>query len=574
MRLLHGCVRFWTACSLLSALLVQSRAAAQEVKIDPEGTVELHAADMPVSTVLRMLSVRGRRNIIASPSVQGNVTADLYEATFEQALSAILIPLGCDYQIRGNMIHVFTVEELVPQAHRLIRLNYIRAMDVVAAIEPLLSERGTITTSPAAQTGIRTNREATGGDSLTGNDFVIVYDYPERLEHIAAMVEQIDERPRQVLIEATILRTRLTDDNALGVDFTFLGGVDFVSLTADSAGIDGITIGDVPAAEFGSGITKVSTDFAANVPDGGLSIGIIWSDAAVFVRALEEISDTTVIANPKILALNKQVGTVHVGRRDGYLTTTVTETAAVQKVEFLETGTQLSFRPFIGTDGFVRMELHPEDSVGGLTTAELPFEQTTEVTTTVIVQDGHTILIGGLFREVNDDSRAQIPLLGDIPIAGNVFRSRNDSLEREEVIILLTVRIIKDDAEFARHSAEQLDEIERMRVGARRGMMWGGRESLAQALYREAIQNFAQRDDDKALWNVNLALYNHPTFVDAIKLKEEIEQAREWDDDGTAGRNFVRDLISSGEGIDTAPFGRPAPPFERNTDTQPNSDEQ
>ena len=167
-------------------------------------------------------------------------------------------------------------------------------------------------------------------------------------------------------------------------------------------------------------------DFNAALPGGGFTFGIIKDQIGVFIRALEAITDTEVLANPKLLALNKQVAQVIIGRRDGYLTTTFTETLAIQTVEFLETGTVLSFRPFIGEDDVVRMEIHPKDSTGGLTQANLPFEQTTEVTTNILVRDGHTILIGGLFREVTTATRGQVPGLGNIPFAGALFRSERD----------------------------------------------------------------------------------------------------------------------------------------------------
>src|SRR5690606_23945551 len=114
------------------------------------------------------------------------------------------------------------------------------------------------------------------------------------------------------------------------------------------------------------------TNFTKDIV-GGLKVGFISSDVSVFVSALESITDTTVLANPKVLALNKQKGEVLVGREDGYLTTTVTESAAVQTVEFLKTGTRLIFRPYIGNDGYIRMEIHPEDSSGGLADGNLPF---------------------------------------------------------------------------------------------------------------------------------------------------------------------------------------------------------
>src|SRR5205814_7865144 len=133
-----------------------------------------------------------------------------------------------------------------------------------------------------------------------------------------------------------------------------------------------------------------------------------------------------------------------IGRKDGYLTSTVTETAKVETVEFLDTGTRLIFRPYIGDDGYVRMEIHPEDSSGGLTSSNLPFKVTTEVTSNVMVKDGHTIVIGGLFRESSDTARGQVPFLGNLPGAGWLFRNQRDRTTREEIIILLTPHVVKD----------------------------------------------------------------------------------------------------------------------------------
>src|SRR5207248_2488407 len=113
------------------------------------------------------------------------------------------------------------------------------------------------------------------------------------------------------------------------------------------------------------------TNFSQGI--NGLHMGVVTSSLSVFVSALESITDTTVLANPKVLALNKQKGEVIVGRKDGYLTTTVTQTSTVQTVDFLDTGTRLIFRPFIGDDGYIRMEIHPEDSSGGLNGSNLPF---------------------------------------------------------------------------------------------------------------------------------------------------------------------------------------------------------
>lgn len=568
-RTCNRCIAIFAVCTYCQLTLAQSpdeerlRTQQGAINIQDDGMVEMHVVDMPLTTALRMLNVRSRKNIIATPSVQGTVTADLYQFTFEKALRAILTANDCDYIVRDDIIYVYTIKELASILqvkkeinHKMFRLNYVSSYDMENIIAPLLSEAGQVSTSSKFFPEIDEKDIKMLGNTLAGQEFIVVYDYLENLKEISDLIQEVDIKPKQVLVEATILRARLTEDNALGIDFTLLGGVQLELLGATSNGVADVTLGQLPMNRFDSFNSNASTNFTSNVPDGGLSIGIIKNHVAVFLRALEKITDTSVLANPKILVLNKQVGNIIVGRRDGYLTTTVTETSAIQKVEFLETGTQLTFRPFIGSDGFVRMELHPKDSVGGLTPAQLPFEQTTEVTTTVFIKDGHTILIGGLFREVDTDSRSQVPFLGNIPWVGNLFRSRNDAVEREEVIILLTVKIIDNDEVYAQNSYDQMEDLERMRVGLRRGMMWHGRNRIAQSYYRKAVQLMSRGDSEKASWYAKLVLHNQPRFLPAIKLVEEIEQSREWDHDGGLTRSFLWELMMQDD-YRPARFGRP-----------------
>lgn len=535
-----------------------------DIHVSPAGRVEMHVNDLALSRVLQMLSIQSRRNIVASRAVTGSVTADLYGVNFEEALTAILDSNGCTWRERGNFIYVHTKDELEqlevssrPMVERLFRLHYVKASEAKALIEPLLSSEGIVATTPDAESGIASNSDSAGGDTLALGDCIIVVDYPERLDAIERRIEDLDVRPQQVLVEATILRAQLNEDNALGIDFNFLGGVDFEGLNSVSPGVTDLFTGELPRNDMNNTSFTTRTDFNQAVPNGGFTFGIIKNNIALFVRALESVTDTTVLANPKVLTLNKQRGEVIVGRRDGYLTTTVTETAAVQNVEFLETGTQLRFRPFIGHDGYVRMEVHPEDSTGGVNASNLPFEQTTEVTTNILVRDGHTILIGGLFREVDSATRSQVPLIGNLPVAGALFRNTDDSTQREEVIILLTVHIIKDDDVMAEAGKELDEEVERIRVGTRRGMQWFGRERLAQAHYQWALEHIEKGQTDKALWDLDMALNNSPTFTAAMYKKEQLLGTREWEEDSSSIRHFIRRLIMEEKGIVVPPYGRP-----------------
>ncbi|RPI60135.1 MAG: hypothetical protein EHM48_07745, partial [Planctomycetaceae bacterium] len=403
-------------------------------------------------------------------------------------------------------------------------------------LAPALSTEGSVAITPAAGIGITSSKTDTGGNSYATEDILVVRDYDDQLQSIAAIIRDIDVKPEQVLIEATILRATLNENNALGIDFNVLAGVDFSGINASTtSGLDNVTPGPLNSHEIMSDATAASvrTDFAAGVGKGGLSFGLIADKVAFFVRALESVTPTTVLANPKLLVINKQRGEVLVGNRDGYLTTTVTETVATQTVQFLETGTRLIVRPYIGRNGYVRLELHPEDSSGQVTQVgnnALPSQTTTEITSNVLVRDGHTIVIGGLFRELTQSSRSQVPVAGNVPVVGALFRKTADSTVREEVIILITPRIIKQ-AEDEAVGAQMKDDVERFRVGARNGLMWWGRDRLAQSYLRAARKNVAADQMDKAMWNLDMALSLQPQCAEAIQLKERLTGKAYWSDE-------------------------------------------
>ncbi|MBX3396252.1 MAG: hypothetical protein KF841_12885 [Phycisphaerae bacterium] len=539
------------------------------VRVSVDNRVTMHVAGLPLSEAVRMISEPTQRNIILAKGVDGTVTATLYDVTFEAALDAMLLSNGLGYRSEGSFIFVYPLEELerFREAERKVetrvfRLSYVRAGIVKELLETVKSPNGKIAVTPVAQAGLggASGPTDTHGDALSGADMIIATDLADRLDAMEDLLAKVDVRPEQVLIEATILRASLNEQNALGIDFTTVGGIDFAELSSTSPAAQSITTGQTPSSKLEQTTLTARTDFNSNVPGGGFTFGIIKDQIGAFVRALETITDTNIIANPKVLALNKQFGQVIVGRRDGYLTTTITETTAVQTVEFLETGTILTFRPFIGSDGYVRMEIHPKDSTGGLTAANLPFEQTTEVTTNIMVKDGNTILIGGLFREVGTSTRSQVPLLGNIPGLGAMFRSTNDDTIREEVIVLLTVHIVKPEADF-KASEELGDDVERFRVGMRRGVQWFGRERLAQAHFSWALKHLARGNLDKALWDAEIAMLNYPRHVEALKLAEKIKGQRMWENEASSVRTFVRDQILRSRGIEMPAFGRPAPPY-------------
>jgi type IV pilus assembly protein PilQ len=537
------------------------------VKSVDSGLFDVHVRDVEIATVLEMLSYQARTNIVASPQVRGSISANLYSVTLSEALDSVLRPHGFDMQKTGSTIFVGTLEEIAaqqPQDTRVFRLRFLSRDEALKAIQALVSKSGKAVAGGGG--GGNTGAAAAGASggvaasTDASSDYIVVTDSTDRLDRIGKLLERLDERPQQVLIEATILRATLNENNQFGIDFTMLGGIDFQNVSSVSNASSDIATGQTPPGDLQQTTFNANTNLLGNSIAGGFSFGLIKDSLGAFIKALEEVTDVTVVANPKLIGLNRQESEVIVGRRDGYITTTVTETASIQKVEFLETGTQIRIRPIINDDGTVRLAVHPKDSNGGLTASNLPFEETTEAQADILLRDGHTVLIGGLFRERSLHSRSQVPVLGNIPGLGLLFQKQGNATVREEVIILLTIHVLKDTLAEKERFESLLEDVERIRVGARGGIQGLGRERLAQAYYQEALKRFEAGDEERALLNIRMTLHNHPRHLPAIKLREQLLAQRGWDDDGSPAHVFLLNLIRERHprpADRTPPLGRP-----------------
>jgi type IV pilus assembly protein PilQ len=206
------------------------------------------------------------------------------------------------------------------------------------------------------------------------------------------------------------------------------------------------------------------------------------------------------------------------------VSTTVTETAATQSVEFLEVGTQLRLRPYISSDGLIRLEIHPELSTGTVEVSEnftLPRKNVTQVTTNVMIRDGATLVIGGLLREDLNMDTSQIPLFGSLPVVGPLFRRKTDKTTRDEVIVLITPRIVWEpkfncEGEYAdceghqQHAimADKMSHISRVHYGRRY-------RRLAKAAW-------VAGDAVAALRYINMSIHFNRLDRESIQLRSEI----------------------------------------------------
>lgn len=543
-----------------------------KVKVSEHMTVDLHVKDEDLVNVLEMLSIQSQRNIVASKNVGGKISATLYGVTFFEALDSILHVNGYGYLERGNFIYVYTAEELAllqkslsKRVAKTIRLSYLNAKDADEFVKPLLSKEGEIKTSKAAAAFSVPTDNPTGAEDYALAAILVVIDYEENIKAIEALVKELDTRPAQVLVEATILQTSLNESNAFGVDFSIIGDLNFTdfassggplsvanALTRGGSGSTGVT----PSDNIGRGATSSPGN------TGGPStfkVGIIASDFSIFLKMLDQVTNTTILSNPKILALNRQPSRVLVGRRVGYLSTTSTDTSTTQTVEFLDTGTQLYFRPFVSADNEIRMELKPQVSEAIIRDAtdasgaavSIPDEVTQGLTTNVLVRDGQTIVLGGLFRESTSYGRRQVPGLGDIPIIGAAFRGQDDESQRSEIIFMITPTIVNDT--LINKSADRAAaDTERLRAGARVGLLPWSQERMTSALNVEAERYAREGDFEKAAASIQRSLALNPMQPDALRLRDRITgQTEVWTNRSLLDHQFREEIAKRSESIQT-----------------------
>ena len=524
---------------VLITLIVTTAAGANAATVKPAQIIDKFDVeeDFDVRKALAMLGSLCDKNIVPSPEVNGALAfRSLKNITFEEAMDAILGE-NFKYEEEGKLIKVYTKDEYMKmkedparKVHEVFTLYYITAEEASKLIMPVLSGDAVVQAStPSEKTisggsgggsgssgssssgsGSGSLGTGGGGDSLALNDKIVVYDFPEKIEKAREVIKSIDIKPKQVLVEATILSALLTEEMQFGIDWNLFTG---------------INITDFPANLVGGRGTPIETfDFANDpVTARGLTAGFSSDNVQAIITALETVTDVTILANPKILALNKQEGAVLIGQKIGYReSTSITAAGNETKgaVKFFPTGTQLVFRPYIGNDGYIRMDIYPKDSTAVKDSDGVPQETTTELQTNILVKNGETVVIGGLFRDAVTTSRSQVPILGDLPFVGGIFRGTTDTAVRQEVMVLLTPHIIEEPSET--EGAARATDISRKRSGAKEGLQWMDRARLAEDHYAEAAKFYIEGDNESAMKKLKVALTLRPTYLEAIRLKEKI----------------------------------------------------
>lgn len=514
----------------LFELTPQAQPVTQEnVKVNPSGLIDLDLHDQDITQVLNLLSLQSQRNIIASPGVSGTVTGRVYGADLYEVLDGLLKPYGLTYREDGNFIHVYTQAELkaaqlanTKLVSKIVRLNYITADEANTFVKPLLSPSGVITISAKAQQGFSAEESDGGANSYAHAETLIIRDNKSNVDEILNVIAQLDKRPEQVLIESTILRATLKEENQLGVDLTAVADMTIKEATSPISAIK-----DMVDASITGSAAAVQTSFG-NSGDisttGGTQIGFVRDGIAAFIHALDQVVDTTVVANPKLLVLNRQRAFVEDTIEQAVLTKQTVDTTTSTSVEMVPSGTILRIRPFISSDNFIRMELKPEISTGKRVdlgdTQGIDKDQQSMITN-VLVRNGNTVVLGGLIREENVVSRSQTPFLGDVPVLGAAFRDQGDVVKRTETIFLVTPTIVRDDSLYAQ-GEKMKDNIRTAQFGSRQGLLPFSRTKMVSDHMRNAVKAHQEGNDKYALVCIDMALRLDPTYSQARQLKAQI----------------------------------------------------
>ncbi len=476
--------------SLIEGKSVENLAPAAE---GLSAKMSLELRDMDIIDTLKFIALKGNINIIANKEITGKVNLFLKNVTIKEALEMVLAANNLAYEKRGEIFYVMPESEY-KQLHgqnfqdtkqvKVFKLKYAKPESIFKALEVLKSEMGKVVIDEESGMVIvtdtveklveiekvvlgmdqplltktfslqyakadevknilvnRLDNKKTGSINVDSkNNQVIITAFSQRMKEAEDLIVSLDKKTKQVLLEAKVIKVILKDNFDMGVDW------DKVWLEASKHGLNFASNFSLP--------TTITDYFKVGVGNDSVT-GHNYSG---IVKILQEFGETRNLSSPSIAVIDGQEAKIHVGRTEAYVTTTLstgsTTSATAAQVTFLDVGVQLVVTPTINDQGFVTMKIKPEISnvdsnlsyqIAADVTNSVPLVARTSAETTVMVKDGRTIVIGGLRKDEKIKTVDKMPFLGDIPILGVAFRKTSDDLEKTEIVVFITPKIIGGD---------------------------------------------------------------------------------------------------------------------------------
>ena len=425
--------------------------------------LSLNFQDIDVRSVLQLIADFTDLNLVASDTVQGNITLRLQNVPWDQALDLVLKTKGLDKRKVGNVLLVAPADEiaarerqelesqkqlaeLAPLRRELIQVNYAKASDIAKLFQ-------SVTSGDPSEAGTDERGSITVDDRTNS---IIAYQTQDKLDELRRIVTQLDIPVRQVMIEARIVEANVDYDKALGVRW---GGA-VTNGNFALFGKDGnIGIGDEDGAScgpFAGNCTLPVNDDDSPVPfvdlgaansTSGLGIGFISSHAILDLQlsAMEKTGNGEIVSQPKVVTADKETAKILKGSEIPYQEAS---SSGATSTSFKEAALSLEVTPQITPDNRIIMEVKVTKDAPDFANAlnGVPPINKNEVNAKVLVNDGETIVIGGVFSNTQIKAVDKVPFLGDLPFLGRIFRRDVVQDKKSELLVFLTPRIMNSQA--------------------------------------------------------------------------------------------------------------------------------
>lgn len=448
-----------------------SAAAVAEERTYSGHPVVFNFQDVPVRTVLQMIAEESDFNVVASDSVTGNVTLRLDNVPWDQALDIILRANSLDKRRDGNVIWIAPQSEIAAyeQAREDARANLQERVEMVTEYIPIsygnAEDIATLLTDES-----KTGQGAGGGSGTSSSrgflsqrgslsfdrrtNTLLVIDIPTRVAEIRRLVQELDKPVDQVVIEARIVIANESFARDIGARFGVYGTdrndwITSGSLEGNQSALDGLIDDPNGPISFNNAL-NFANPADTSLGAGSLALTILgrYVNWDMEISALQQEGRGEVISNPRIVTSNQREAVIRQGQEVGYLTVTGGQSNNVPTVQFKEVLLELKVTPTITNDGrvFLVMDI-TKDEIAGYTNmgayGSVPNLNKREINTAVLIDDGQTVSIGGVYEFRDRSEMSKVPFLADLPVIGNLFKRRGRDREKAELLIFVTPKVMR-----------------------------------------------------------------------------------------------------------------------------------
>jgi type IV pilus assembly protein PilQ len=443
--------RFIQAENTITVFISEIEQAKEEEEAEQQiytgSPISLDFQDVPVRQVLQIIAQVNGFNLVTTDTVSGNITISLSGVPWDQALDMILQIKGLGKRLEGNILLIAPSEELTAR-----ETQELQSKQQVADLAPLKNSTITVNYAKATELAIILNSEGGGILSPRGSvtvdertNTLLIRDTIESIDDARAMVELLDIPVRQVLIESRMVTVNDSVDEELGVRWGFTSRQNDVSTSGSIEGADSANAGNVGT---------IDNRLNVNLPVANENAGFLAFQVASLVdgtildlelSALEAENKGEIIASPRITVANQQEAYIEQGTEIPFV---AAASSGATAVEFKKAVLSLRVTPQITPDNRIILDLIVTQDTRGETvstsTGNAVAIDTQELSTQVLVENGETVVLGGIFQQTSTNSVNKVPLFGDLPVLGALFRNKANVIEKRELLIFVTPKIMTD----------------------------------------------------------------------------------------------------------------------------------